>query len=192
MLYVALTLSLKPLKGGIAMVKIELCTSEKEMNQGIEALVNVFENKHTYYKTWCMNKKKDLASGKRALLKILNEKNIPVGYAMINFVNSKYAKLNAVQINNQFQQKGYCKETFYKIFDMLRAKGYEIMFIQTRFYNKTVLHMFETMGFDVLGQKFHEIEQMNNVVACYPLEGSYSRSEECAIAQEIYEGFTAK
>ena len=172
------------------MIRLEPCSDNQAIDKGIDSLVKVFESKHTYYKTWCLEKKRDLFTGKRELYKIVNKRGIVVGYVMINYVTDKYAKLNAIYIDKKFQKRGYARDTFLAVIEKLTVKGYDYLFIQTRHYNSTVLHMFESMNFDVIGEKFHEIEHMNNVVACYSLgECKRGRSEVCSIATRIYEGF---
>lgn len=173
------------------MVKLMLCRTAQDVDAGIKALVEVFEEKHTYYKKWCDEKREDLLSGKRELFRIINEDNDIVGYVMLNYVSDKYVKLNAIAVDKKFQKRGYARDAFKFVFDMLKALQYEYLFIQTRHYNATVLHMFESMGFAVIGEKFHELEQMNNVVACYSLNSKQDFKEEAVkIASEIYDGFT--
>ena len=78
----------------------------------------------------------------------------------------------------------------YQILEELRKQSYDYAFIQTRTHNKIVVHMFDTLHFDVIGQNYHKIEKQLNWVAVYDLKEKRDFGEMYALAAQLYPGFS--
>ena len=59
-----------------------------------------------------------------------------------------------------------------------------------RIHNKIVVHMFDTLDFDVIGQNYHKIEKQPNWVAVYDLKKKRNFDEMYALAAQLYPGFS--
>lgn len=158
------------------------------LGNALECLINEFEGKHTYYVEWIHSMESTFADGTRVVYE-LNDDGKCVGYMMVHFCSDKSLKINGIHVLPDCQRKGYAKEAFLQLFEEGKKAGYEYVYIQTRLYNKIVLHMFESMNFDVIGKKYHEIEDMYNWVAVYDLLGKNNMEEKLSIAKRIYKGF---
>ena len=78
-----------------------------------------------------------------------------------------------------------------KIIEIQEEKqNYDYEFIQTRTHNKIVVHMFDTLHFDVIGQNYHKIEKQPNWVAVYDLKKKRNFDEMYALAAQLYSGFS--
>lgn len=77
-----------------------------------------------------------------------------------------------------------------QVLEGLRKQNYDYAFIQTRTHNKIVVHMFDTLHFDVIGQNYHKIEKQLNWVAVYDLNKKRNFDEMCDLAAQLYPGFS--
>lgn len=62
--------------------------------------------------------------------------------------------------------------------------------IQTRTTNSKVIHLFDKLGFKVVGKKIHPVEQQDNVVACYDLLHNKTIEQLVEEASKEYQGFS--
>ena len=120
----------------------------------------------------------------------LNDNEKTVGYMMVHFSTAKCAKINGIYVFPDCQKRGYAKEALLQVLEELRKQNYDYAFIQTRTHNKIVVHMFDTLHFDVIGQNYHKIEKQPNWVAVYDLKEKRDFGEMYALAAQLYPGFS--
>ena len=109
---------------------------------------------------------------------------------MIHFSTAKCAKINGIYVFPDCQKKGYAKEALLQVLEELKEQNYDYAYIQTRIHNRIVVHMFETLHFDVIGQNYHSIEKQNNWVAVYDLKQKRNFEEMFELAEKLYPGFS--
>ena len=121
----------------------------------------------------------------------LREDGRTAGYMMIHFSTAKCAKINGIYVFPNCQKRGYAKQALVQVLEELKDKGYEYAYIQTRIHNKIVVHMFESLHFDVIGKNYHSIEKQDNWVAVYDLKQKRDFPEMNELAEQLYPGFKA-
>ena len=109
---------------------------------------------------------------------------------MIHFSTAKCAKINGIYVFPDCQKKGYAKKALVQVLEELKERNYDYAYIQTRIHNRIVVHMFETLHFDVIGQNYHSIEKQNNWVAVYDLKQKRNFEEMFDLAEKLYPGFS--
>lgn len=77
-----------------------------------------------------------------------------------------------------------------QVIEELKQQNYEYAYIQTRIHNKIVVHMFESLHFDIIGKNYHNIEKQDNWVAVYDLKGKRDFKEMLELAEQLYPGFS--
>ena len=108
---------------------------------------------------------------------------------MIHFSTTKCAKINGIYVFPDCQKRGYAKDALLQVLKELEEQKYDYAFIQTRIHNKIVVHMFESLHFDVIGQNYHNIEKQSNWVAVYDLWHRRKFDEMFDLAEQLYPGF---
>ena len=172
-------------------MKIIKVRKVEKIQEGLRALIEEFIDEYPYYSTWIQKNQATFQDGTRVVYE-LNDNGETVGYMMIHFSTVKCAKINAVYVFPNCQKKGYAKEALLQIFEELKKQGYDYAYIQTRLHNKIMVHVFESLHFDVIGTNYHDIEKQNNWVAVYDLNEKRNLDEMSAIAAELYPGFSKK
>lgn len=119
----------------------------------------------------------------------LIEKNIIVGYAMIHNCTPDYFKINGIYVFPEFEGNGYASKAITQMIEEQSLTGKQYALIQTRLHNNAVVHMFDKIGFDILGHNFHEIEQKDNWVAMFDINKSLDLDSMISIAYKEYPGF---
>lgn len=162
---------------------------EKErLQEGLRCLTEEFVGEYPYYSTWIKKNEETFNNGTRVVYE-LNDNGKVVGYMMIHFSTTECAKINGIYVFPDCQKKGYAKAALLQVLEELKEKNYEYAFIQTRIHNKIVVHMFESLNFDVIGQNYHNIEKQNNWVAVYDLKKKRNFDEMVSLAEMFYPGF---
>ena len=170
-------------------MKIVLLKEPKRIKEGLRSLTKEFIGEHSYYSIWLYKNKVTFQDGSRVIYELRDEKKV-VGYMMVHFSTSKCAKVNGIYVFPDCQKKGYGKQALMQIIEELKKQNYEYVYIQTRIYNKIVIHMFDILQFDVIGKHYHQIEQQNNWVAVYDLKGKRDFNEMLELAEELYPNFS--
>ncbi|MEG2310574.1 MAG: GNAT family N-acetyltransferase [Clostridia bacterium] len=170
-------------------MKTILLNTDFEIQKAKTEFVEQFKTEYKYYETWIAKNKRDFENGKRVIFKLIADNNI-VGYVMINYSSNITAKINGIFIYQQFFNRGFASIALKSILEHLKEKKYEYAMIQTRFTNAKVIHMFDKLGFKIIGKKVHEIEQKDNVVACYDLKCNKMQQQLVAEAIKQYQGFS--
>lgn len=167
---------------------IQLKESEK-IKEGLRSLTEEFIREYPYYSTWIQKNEQTFKDGTRVVYELDDNEKV-VGYMMVHFSTDKCAKINGIYVFPDYQKKGYAKEALLQVIETLRRQNYDYAFIQTRTHNKIVVHMFESLHFDVIGQNYHKIEKKANWVAAYDLKGKRNFDEMTDLAAQIYPGFS--
>ena len=176
-------------KDGITMMKIVLLTETEKIKEGLRSLTDEFIEEYPYYSTWIHKNKETFQNGTRVIFE-LNDNGQTVGYMMIHFSSSRYAKINGVYVFPNCQKKGYAKSALLQVLSELENRGLEYVYVQTRIHNKIVVHMFKSLHFYIIGKNYHSIEKQNNWVAVYDLKGNGNLDEMEKLAEQIYPGFS--
>lgn len=142
-------------------MKIVQLKEFKRIQEGLRSLTEEFIGEYPYYSTWIQKNEATFKDGTRVIYE-LNDDGETVGYMMIHFSTAKCAKINGIYVFPNCQKRGYAKEALLQVLEKLKAQKYDYAYIQTRIHNKIVVHMFESLHFDVIGQNYHSIEKQNN------------------------------
>lgn len=135
----------------------QLKESER-IKEGLRSLTEEFIKEYPYYSTWIEKNEATFKDGTRVVYELKdNEKT--VGYMMVHFSTAKCAKINGIYVFPDCQKREYAKKALLQVLEELRKQNYDYAFIQTRTYNKIVVHMFDILHFDVIGQNYHKIEK---------------------------------
>lgn len=161
----------------------------KRIQEGLRSLTQEFIGEYPYYSTWIQKNEATFRDGTRVVYE-LNDNEKTVGYMMIHFSTAKCAKINGIYVFPECQKKGYAKEALLQVLEELKEQNYDYAYIQTRIHNRIVVHMFETLHFDVIGQNYHSIEKQNNWVAVYDLKQKRNFEEMFELAEKLYPGFS--
>lgn len=170
-------------------MKIILLKENEKLQEGLRSLTKEFMEKHSYYLRWIQKNEQTFKNGTRVIYE-LNDNGKTVGYMMIHFSTAKCAKINGIYVFPDCQKRGYATEALLQILKELKKQNYKYAYIQTRLYNKIVIHMFESLNFDIIGQHYHDIEKQNNWLAVYDLEGNRNFDEMHELARQLYPGFS--
>ena len=169
-------------------MKVLLLKEEQKINEGLRSLTEEFIDEYPYYAEWVKKNEHTFKSGERVVYE-LEDCNKTVGYMMVHFSTSKYAKVNGIYVFPEFQRNGYAKQALLEILNELKNNDSEYVYIQTRLHNKIVVHMFESLKFDVIGKNYHNIEMKDNWVAVFDLKRKRNFTEMTSLAESIYPGF---
>lgn len=169
-------------------MKIVLLEEPKKLEEGLRSLTEEFIGEYPYYSKWIQKNLETFRDGTRVVYG-LEDNGKTVGYMMIHFSTSKCAKINGIYVFPDCQKKGYAKKALLQVLEELKKQGFEYAYIQTRIHNKIVVHMFESLHFDVIGKNYHNIEKQNNWVAVYDLIGKRDFAEMVKLAEQLYPGF---
>ena len=169
-------------------MKIIQLKETERIKEGLRILTEEFIEEYPYYSTWIKKNEATFKDRTRVVYE-LNDNEKTVGYMMIHFSTTKCAKINGIYVFPNCQKRGYAKEALLQIIKELKEQNYDYAFIQTRKHNKIVVHMFDTLHFDVIGQNYHKIEKQPNWVAVYDLNRKRNFDEMCALAVQLYPGF---
>ena len=167
---------------------IQLKESER-IKKGLRSLTEEFIEEYPYYSTWIEKNEVTFKDGTRVVYE-LNNNEKTVGYMMVHFSTLNCAKINGIYVFPDSQKRGYAKKALLQVLEELRKRNYDYAFIQTRTHNKIVVHMFDTLDFDVIGQNYHKIEKQSNWVAVYDLKKKRNFDEMNALAAQLYPGFS--
>ena len=170
-------------------MKIVQLKETERIQEGLRSLTEEFIGEYPYYSKWIQNNESTFRDGTRVVYE-LNDNMKVVGYMMIHFSTVKCAKINGIYVFPNCQKKGYAKEALMQILEQLKMNNYDYAFIQTRIHNKIVVHMFESLHFDVIGKNYHKIEKQNNCVAVYDLKKKRNFNEMISMAEQVYPGFS--
>ena len=168
---------------------IQLKESER-IKEGLRSLTEEFIGEYPYYSTWIQKNEATFKNGTRVVYE-LNDNGKTVGYMMIHFSTAKCAKINGIYVFPNCQKRGYAKQALVQVLEELKDKDYEYAYIQTRIHNKIVVHMFDSLHFDVIGKNYHSIEKQDNWVAVYDLKQKRDFPEMNELAEQLYPGFKA-
>ena len=169
-------------------MKIIQLKETERIQEGLRSLTEEFIGEYPYYSTWIQKNEATFKDGTRVIYE-LNDDGETVGYMMIHFSTAKCAKINGIYVFPDCQKKGYAKKALLQVLEELKKQGFEYAYIQTRIHNKIVVHMFESLHFDVIGKNYHNIEKQNNWVAVYDLIGKRDFTEMVKLAEQLYPGF---
>ena len=169
-------------------MKIVLLSEPKKLEEGLRILTEEFIGEYPYYFKWIQKNLETFRDGTRVVYG-LEDNGKTVGYMMIHFSTPKCAKINGIYVFPDCQKKGYAKKALLQVLEELKKQGFEYTYIQTRIHNKIVVHMFESLHFDVIGKNYHNIEKQNNWVAVYDLIGKRDFAEMVKLAEQLYPGF---
>lgn len=170
-------------------MKITQLKEFERIQEGLRSLTEEFIGEYPYYSKWIQKNEATFKDGTRVVYE-LNDNEKVVGYMMIHFSTAKCAKINGIYVFPNCQKKGYAKEALMQVLEELKMNNYDYAFIQTRIHNKIVVHMFESLHFDVIGKNYHEIEKQNNWVAVYDLKEKRNFNEMINLAEQFYPGFS--
>ena len=106
---------------------------------------------------------------------------------MIHFCTSKIVKINGIYIFDEFSNQGVATAAINELINKLTKLFIDLIYIQTRLDNNSVVHLFDKTNFQLIGTNFHEVENKNNWVACHKINSSITNEQE--IAQKLYKGF---
>jgi len=171
-------------------MKIELLKDSAKVQEGIRSLTEEFIGEYPYYRAWILKNEETFRNGTRVVYG-LYDSGKTVGYLMIHFSTAKCAKINGIYVFPDCQKKGYAKKALTQVLAELKSNGYEYAYIQTRIHNKIVVHMFESLQFDVIGKNYHSIEMQDNWVAVFDLKRKRDFTEMYELAENFYPGFKA-
>lgn len=170
-------------------MKIFQLKESERIKESLRSLTEEFIEEYPYYSTWIEKNKATFKDGTRVVYELKdNEKT--VGYMMVHFSTQKCAKVNGIYVFPDCQKRGYAKKALLQVLEEFRKQNYDYAFIQTRTHNKIVVHMFDTLHFDVIGQNYHKIEKQPNWVAVYDLKKKRNFDEMYALAEQLYPGFS--
>lgn len=169
-------------------MKLEVLLAWSEIQEGLRSLTEEFISEYPYYAEWIKKNEDTFRNGNRLVVAMRDEEK-KVGYMMLHFSSKTCAKINGIYVFPECQKKGYAKQALKQILENLKYIGYEYAFIQTRLHNEIVVHMFETLNFNVIGKNYHNIEKKYNWVACFDLQGKADEQEMKALAEKLYPGF---
>ncbi len=172
-------------------MKIIQLKEAERLKEGLRSLTEEFIGEHSYYSTWIQKNSSTFKDGTRIVYE-LNDKEKVVGYMMVHFSTEKCAKINGIFVFPDCQKRGYAKEALLQVLEQLKSQNYDYAFIQTRTNNKIVVHMFDSLHFDVIGQNYHKIENQTNLLAVYDLKEKRNFDEMFALAEQLYPGFSKK
>ena len=175
---------------GANTMKIVLLKDSEKLEEGLRSLTEEFIGEYPYYATWILKNEETFKNGTRVVYE-LREDGRTAGYMMIHFSTAKCAKINGIYVFPNCQKRGYAKQALVQVLEELKDKGYEYAYIQTRIHNKIVVHMFESLHFDVIGKNYHSIEKQDNWVAVYDLKQKRDFAEMNELAEQLYPGFKA-
>lgn len=161
----------------------------ERIQEGLRSLTEEFIGEYPYYSIWIQKNEATFRDGMRVVYE-LNDNEKTVGYMMIHFSTDKCAKINGIYVFPDCQKKGYAKKALVQVLEELKERNYDYAYIQTRIHNRIVVHMFETLHFDVIGQNYHSIEKQNNWVAVYDLKQKRNFEEMLVLAEKLYPGFS--
>ena len=162
--------------------------NKEEIQEGINALTSIFIDEYPYYSEWIKKKAEEIDTFEKEVLALI-EKNIIVGYAMIHNCTPDYFKINGIYVFPEFERNGYASKAITQMIEEQSLTGKQYALIQTRLHNNAVVHMFDKIGFDILGHNFHEIEQKDNWVAMFDINKSHDLDSMKSIAYKEYPGF---
>lgn len=134
-------------------MKIIQLKESKKIQEGLRSLTEEFIGEYPYYSTWIQKNETTFKDGTRVVYELNDNENI-VGYMMVHFSTEKCAKINGIFVFPDFQKRGYAKKALLQVLEQLKSQNYDYAFIQTRTHNKIVVHMFESLHFDVIGQNY--------------------------------------
>ncbi len=168
------------------MVNLKRIVSEDEFEKGIKALISIFIEEYPYFSTWISNNMYQFKNGEKQILGIEKKDGI-VGYLMIHFCTFKIVKINGIYIFDEFSNQGVATAAINELINKLTKLFIDLIYIQTRLDNNSVVHLFDKTNFQLIGTNFHEVENKNNWVACHKINSSITNEQE--IAQKLYKGF---
>jgi|GEM_PF-5458991 len=161
---------------------------KEDIKLGIQELTNIFIDEYPYYSTWIQKKQAEFDSFEKEVVAITENQSI-VGYAMIHHCDSEYFKINGIYVFPQFEGKGFASRCIEQMINDARITNAKYALIQTRFHNNTVTHMFDKLGFSILGNNYHEIEKNDNWVAVCDIQGNGNKNEMLSVVKNEYPGF---
>lgn len=170
-------------------MKIIQLKEAERVKEGLRSLTDEFITEYPYYSTWIQNNESTFKDGTRIIYE-LNDNAKTVGYMMIHFSTDKCAKINGIYVFPNCQKRGYAKEALLQVLEELKEQNYDYVYIQTRIHNKIVVHMFESLNFNVIGQNYHNTEKQSNWVAVYDLWNRRNFGEMIDLAKQLYPGFS--
>lgn len=103
------------------MMKIVLLTEAEKIKEGLRSLTEEFIGEYPYYSTWIQKNEATFKNGTRVVYE-LNDNEKIVGYMMIHFSSTKYAKINGIYVFPDCQKKGYAKKLCYRFLKNLKSK----------------------------------------------------------------------
>lgn len=168
-------------------MKLMRLHEKEELQKGIDALTEIFIGEYPYYSTWINKNRHQFESGEKTIFSAEENDEI-VGYMMVHFCCDKVAKLNGIYVFEEYKGKGYASEAINQLTKLLGQSDMDLLYVQTRLDNNTVVHLFDKTGFDLIGTNYHEVEEKDNWVACYSLSNNKNIDKQ-AIATEIYDGY---
>lgn len=170
-------------------MKIVMLKDSERIKEGLRSLTKEFIGEYPYYSTWIHKNEATFSNGSRVVYELRDEEKV-VGYMMVHFSTAKCAKINGIYVFPDCQKKGYAKTALLQVIEELKQQNYEYAYIQTRIHNKIVVHMFESLHFDIIGKNYHNIEKQDNWVAVYDLNGKRDFKEMLELAEQLYPGFS--
>ena len=170
-------------------MKIVMLKDSERIKEGLRSLTKEFIGEYPYYSTWIHENEATFSNGSRVVYELRDEEKV-VGYMMVHFSTAKCAKINGIYVFPDCQKKGYAKTALLQVIEELKQQNYEYAYIQTRIHNKIVVHMFESLHFDIIGKNYHNIEKQDNWVAVYDLKGKRDFKEMLELAEQLYPGFS--
>ncbi len=159
-----------------------------DIQEGINALTAIFIDEYPYYSEWIKKKEEEFNIFEKEILALI-DKNIIVGYAMIHNCTPNYFKINGIYVFPEFEGNGYASNAIMQMIEEQALFGKQYALIQTRLHNNAVVHMFDKIGFDILGHNFHQIEQKDNWVAMFDINQKCDYDDMIGIAYKEYPGF---
>jgi hypothetical protein len=178
------------MKGEYAIMEIVLLKDKSELEEGLRSLIDEFKGEYSYYEGWVRNNTNTFRDGSRVVYALKDDNHV-AGYMMVHYSDLKVAKINGIYVFPEYQKRGIANDAIKQILHLLKEKSYEYVFIQTRIHNKIVVHMFDSLKFDVIGTNFHKIEKANNWLSVYDLNQKRNLKEMKRLAGEYYPGFSA-
>jgi len=169
-------------------MKIVQLKEFERIQEELRSLTEEFIGEYPYYSKWIQKNEATFKDGTRVVYELKDKEKV-VGYMIIHFSTAKCAKINGIYVFPDCQKRGYAKEALLQVLEELKRQNYDYAFIQTRIHNKIVVHMFESLHFDVIGKNYHNIEKQNNWVAVYDLKKKRNFDEVLSLAEQLYPGF---
>ncbi len=170
-------------------MKIMQLKEAKRIEESLRNLTEEFIKEYPYYSTWIQKNEATFRDGTRVVYE-LNDNQKVVGYMMVHFSTTQCAKINGIYVFPDCQRKGYARKALLQILKELKILNYDYAFIQTCTHNKIVIHMLDTLNFNVIGYNYHNIEKQSNLVAVYDLKGEKNFDEMYTFAVQLYKGFS--